>query len=207
MNPRTLIYGNVRALAGRLTGVTRWLLRHPAARGLPVGYFGAGAAAAAALWAAPAEPRLPVAANACQDGRPDLAWPQLGYVLPPTLLIVGSAGEVVLGLNRQARQQLSCESELAVIPGAARPASPEPRTKSPGWPLDGSPAISFRQPGGSPNSGWPARPIPLAEGDGDGQPGDSGHGGGFGAALDRPQHAGPLDGEHEHAGGPGQAAW
>ena len=132
MPQEALGYGNlfnVRALAGRLTGVTRWLLRHPAVRGLPVGYFGAGAAAAAALWAAAAEPRVPVAAIACQDGRPDLAWPQLGHVRPPTLLIVGSADEVVLGLNRQARQQLSCESELAVIPGAARlpgePGDPE----------------------------------------------------------------------------------
>jgi hypothetical protein len=73
-----LSYGDrfdVRALAGRLTGVTRWLLRHPAARGLPVGYFGAAAAAAAALWAAAAEPRVPVAAIVCQDGRPDPTWP------------------------------------------------------------------------------------------------------------------------------------
>jgi len=52
-----LSYGkrsNVQALAGRLTGVTRWLIRHPAVCGLPVGYFGASAAAAAALWAAAA---------------------------------------------------------------------------------------------------------------------------------------------------------
>src|SRR6266536_1407797 len=46
----------------------------------------------------------------------------------------------------------------------------------------------------------------LAGGDGDGQAGDSGHGRGFGAAFDRLQHACPLDGEHKHAGGPGQAA-
>ena len=130
MPQETLSYGNVfnvRALAGRLTGVTRWLLRHPAARGLPVAYFGAGAAAAAALWAAAAEPPVQVAAIVCHDGRPDLAWPQLGIVCPPTLLIVGGADEVVLGLNRQARQQLSCEGELAVIPGAARlPGEPGP---------------------------------------------------------------------------------
>jgi hypothetical protein len=102
-----LSYGNrfnVRALAGRLTGVTRWMLRHPAA----------------ALWAAAAEPRVPVAAIACQDGRPDLAWPRLGLVRSPTLLIVDGHDEVILGLNRRARQQLSSESDLAVIAGYAR---------------------------------------------------------------------------------------
>ena len=61
-----LSYGNrfnVRALAGRLTGVIRWMLRHPAA----------------ALWATAAEPRVPVAAIACQDGRPDPTWPGRGW--------------------------------------------------------------------------------------------------------------------------------
>ena len=123
MPQEMLSYGDrfdVRALAGRLTGVTRWLLRHPAARGLPVGYFGAAAAAAAALWAAAAEPRVPVAAIVCQDRRPDLAWPQLGFVRPPTLLIVDGHDEVILGLNHRAHQQLSCESDLAVIPSYAR---------------------------------------------------------------------------------------
>ena len=96
------------------------LLCHPAARGLPVGYLGTDAAAAAALWAAAADPRVPVAAIVCQDGRPDLAWQQLSSVRPPTLLIVGGANPVLLGLNRQARQQLRCESDLAVIPGAVR---------------------------------------------------------------------------------------
>ena len=38
----------------------------------------------------------------------------------PTLLIVGGGDEAVLDLNRQARQQLTCENELAVIPGATR---------------------------------------------------------------------------------------
>src|SRR6266702_3292117 len=47
----------------------------------------------------------------------------------------------------------------------------------------------------------------LADRDGDGQAGDSGHGLGFGTALDRPQHAGLFGGKHEHAGGPRQAAW
>jgi putative phosphoribosyl transferase len=36
----------------------------------------------------------------------------------PTLLIVGGADEVVLGLNRQAQEKLNCENRLAVIPDA-----------------------------------------------------------------------------------------
>src|ERR1700736_2754341 len=50
-------------------------------------------------------------------------------------------------------------------------------------------------------------PDMLAEGNGDGEAGDSGHRRGFGAAVNRAQHAGPLDGKHEHARGPGQPAW
>jgi putative phosphoribosyl transferase len=111
---------DVRLLAARLTGITRWLRRHPAARGIPLGYFGASTGAAAALWAAAADPRVPIAAVVSGGGRPDLAGPQLASVRVPTLLIVGGSDEVVLDLNRQARQQLTCENELAVIPGATR---------------------------------------------------------------------------------------
>ena len=63
---------DVRLLASRLTGITRWLRRHPAARGLPVGYFGASTGAATALWAAAADPRVPVAAVVSRAGR---TWP------------------------------------------------------------------------------------------------------------------------------------
>jgi len=108
---------NVRLLAARLTGITGWLRRQPAARSLPVGYFGASTGAAAALWAA-ASPRVPIAAIVSRGGRPDLASPQLAAVRAPTLLIVGGHDEAVLDLNRRARQQLTCESRLTVIPGA-----------------------------------------------------------------------------------------
>ncbi len=71
---------DVRLLAARLTAITRWLHRHPAARGIPLGYFGASTGAAAALWAAAADPRVPVAAVVSRGGRPDLAGPQLASV-------------------------------------------------------------------------------------------------------------------------------
>ena len=105
-------------LAGRLGSATDWLgSRHDTAA-CRVGYFGASTGAGAALWAA-AEPDARVAAVVSRGGRPDLAAPRLKDVRVPTLLIVGGADDVVLELNRQAREDLSgCTSELAVVPGA-----------------------------------------------------------------------------------------
>jgi len=61
---------------------------------------------------------VPIAAVVSRGGRRDLAGPQLASVRAPTLLIVGGSDEAVLDLNRQAREQLACENELAIIPGA-----------------------------------------------------------------------------------------
>ncbi len=109
---------NIAILAARLTGITRWLRGQPVAATLPFGYFGASTGAAAALWAASASPRPPVAAVVSRGGRPDLVGRRLALVQVPTLLIVGGADEVVLGLNRQAQEKLRCENRLAVIPDA-----------------------------------------------------------------------------------------
>jgi putative phosphoribosyl transferase len=86
-------------------------------QGLTVGYFGASAGAAAALWAA-AEPDADIAAVVSRCGRPDLAAPRLAAVRSPTLLIVGGHDTVVLGLNRDAQAQLRCDNQLEIIPGA-----------------------------------------------------------------------------------------
>jgi putative phosphoribosyl transferase len=104
-------------LATRLTEATSWLHRHPAGRGLPLGYFGASTGAAAALRAA-AAPHADVGAVVSRGGRPDLAGSRLGDVRAPTLLIVGGADEMVLELNRRAQRDLRCENRLAVVPGA-----------------------------------------------------------------------------------------
>jgi pimeloyl-ACP methyl ester carboxylesterase len=104
-------------LGHRLSGVAAWARRHPRLAALPTGYFGASTGAAAALWAA-AEPVSDVAAVVSRGGRPDLAGPLLGAVRAPTLLVVGGDDRVVLDLNRQARAQLTCPSELSVVPGA-----------------------------------------------------------------------------------------
>jgi alpha-beta hydrolase superfamily lysophospholipase len=82
-----------------------------------VGLFGASTGAAAALVAA-AAPDAGIAAVVSRGGRPDLALPWLEHVKAPTLLIVGGADTVVLGLNRQAQARLRCPNRLEVVAGA-----------------------------------------------------------------------------------------
>ena len=108
---------DIELLAGRLLGVTNWLRDQPDVAGLQVGYFGASTGAAAALWAA-AEPGAGIGAVVSRGGRPDLAGARLHEVRAPTLLVVGGADDVVLGLNREAQARLRGENRLVVIPGA-----------------------------------------------------------------------------------------
>jgi putative phosphoribosyl transferase len=109
---------DVALLAARLTAATRWPGAQPATAAIPVGYFGAGTGAAAAVAATTDVPRLPVTAIVSLGGHPDLVGGRLALVQVPTLLIAGGADKAVLGLNQRARTQLKCESRLAVIPGA-----------------------------------------------------------------------------------------
>lgn len=108
---------DIELLAQRLVAATKWLLSRPAARGLPVAYFGASTGAAAALRAA-SELGDRISAVVSRGGRPDLAWDSLPDVRAPTLLIVGSADTVVVELNEAAATQLRCPKELEVILGA-----------------------------------------------------------------------------------------
>lgn len=107
---------DIRLLTRRLYEVTKWLEKHPAAAGCSIGYFGASTGAASALQAAA---RLPeIAAVVSRGGRPDLANDELYKVTAPTLLIVGSKDVVVLELNRQAFEQLTCVKRLDIVEGA-----------------------------------------------------------------------------------------
>ena len=108
---------DIELLAERLAEVTRWSQVEPGIDDLPLGYFGASTGAAAALCAA-AEIDSGISAVVSRGGRPDLAAPRLAEVQAPTLLIVGGADWQVLGLNEEAAKLLSCEHELAVVPGA-----------------------------------------------------------------------------------------
>jgi putative phosphoribosyl transferase len=100
---------DIARLARRLQVVSRWLATVPEARGLPVGWFGALAAA---------DPAAHVAAIVSRGGRPDLAGERLAEVRTPTLLVVGDRDDVVLGFNREAQARLRCESRLEIVPGA-----------------------------------------------------------------------------------------
>ncbi|MEK9951727.1 MAG: alpha/beta hydrolase [Curvibacter sp.] len=111
---------DITLLTHRLLVATRFVLLHtPASRRLPIGYFGASTGAAAALQAAAAL-GSEVQAVVSRGGRPDLAGRhELAKVLAPTLLLVGDADTEVLALNRRALDQLCCEKELVLIPGAS----------------------------------------------------------------------------------------
>jgi putative phosphoribosyl transferase len=104
-------------LAERLVGAVDWLAEQAWSRDLRVGLFGASTGGGAALVAAAQRPGA-VGAVVSRGGRPDLAGSALPQVQAPTLLVVGGADEVVLGLNRQALEQLRCEARLEVVPGA-----------------------------------------------------------------------------------------
>jgi pimeloyl-ACP methyl ester carboxylesterase len=108
---------DVHFLAGRLVRATDVVRAELADPGLRMGYFGASTGAAAALIAASQRPDT-VHAVVSRGGRPDLAGPALAAVRAPTLLIVGGADPEVLALNSAALAQLTCPSELQVVPRA-----------------------------------------------------------------------------------------
>ncbi|MFI8092492.1 dienelactone hydrolase family protein [Streptomyces sp. NPDC086080] len=111
-------------LSRRLAHAIDWLERRPDTVGLPVGLFGASTGAAAALVAAAERPGR-VSAVVSRGGRPDLAGDVLTEVASPVLLVVGGDDVAVLGLNRQAAEQLSGEVRVHVVPGATH-LFPEP---------------------------------------------------------------------------------
>ncbi|HEY7390756.1 MAG TPA: dienelactone hydrolase family protein [Bryobacteraceae bacterium] len=104
-------------LAGRLGEASDWLWQEPATRRLRLGYFGASTGAGAALVAAAKRPGE-IGAVVSRGGRPDLAGSALPLVQAPTLLIVGSEDRMVLDLNQEALEEMRCEKELSIVPGA-----------------------------------------------------------------------------------------
>ena len=85
---------------------------------LPIGLFGASTGAAAALVVA-AAPSAHIGAVVSRGGRPDLAGAKLADVQAPTLLIVGGDDPEVLALNEKAKQQMTTDVRLEVVPGAS----------------------------------------------------------------------------------------
>ena len=104
-------------LAERIVSAASWVGSHAAARSLPLGYLGAGTAAAAALIAAVREPEL-VSAIVSRGAHPDQLMSWLHRVRVPTLLIVGSLEDGIVEGNGHAYRQIPAEKELVVVPGA-----------------------------------------------------------------------------------------
>jgi pimeloyl-ACP methyl ester carboxylesterase len=115
---------DIELLAERVEDAAIWQTEHEELQSLQLGFFGASTGAAAALVAAARMPGT-VLAVVSRGGRPDLAAKHLPRVKAPTLLIVGGNDKEVLELNRQALGELSCEKELAIVPGATH-LFPEP---------------------------------------------------------------------------------
>ncbi len=108
---------NIPLLAERLVLVTNWIKQHKSTAPLRISYFGSSTGAAAALIAAAQLPSS-IAAVVSRGGRPDLAKEYLSKVKSPTLLIVGALDYDVIELNKLAYNQLTCEKQLVLIPGA-----------------------------------------------------------------------------------------
>ncbi|WP_133743366.1 phosphoribosyltransferase family protein [Actinorugispora endophytica] len=104
-------------LGERLEAAVRWLRRAVAVADSPVGLFGSGAGAPAALAAAA---RLPadVAAVVAHGGRIDLDGEALGRVRAPTLVLVQGADSFVRELAEWSLARLGGRGELDVTAGA-----------------------------------------------------------------------------------------
>ncbi len=105
---------NIDLLAERLIGITYWFLQEERTKDLSIGYFGSSTGAAAALIAA-AKMGDAISAVVSRGGRPDLAAHYLSQVKAPSLLIVGGADTIVIGLNQNAYDLLSCEKKLEIV--------------------------------------------------------------------------------------------
>src|SRR5437763_2866159 len=109
---------DITMLATRLVGATQWLAEQEETRRLNVGLFGASTGGGAALVAAAQRPDR-IKAVVSRGGRPDLAGAALPHVKAPTLLIVGGDDVPVIGMNREAYDQMECERRMEIVPGAS----------------------------------------------------------------------------------------
>ena len=105
-------------LASRLVGTIGWMSREAPTRPLRIGVFGASTGGGAALVAAARVPDR-VAAVVSRGGRPDLAGAALPKVKAPTLLIVGGDDVPVIGMNKEAYDQMNAVRKMEIVPGAS----------------------------------------------------------------------------------------
>lgn len=107
-------HADVPLLADRLLCAARWLGTAPGGEDLPLGYFGVGTGAAAALVATAIEPSR-VLALVSRGGRPDYAGASLLLTRVPSLFIVNGNDPHELAANRAACG-LSPHRKLDVVP-------------------------------------------------------------------------------------------
>ncbi len=108
---------DIELIATRLVATTDWLVDHSHLGHLPIGYFAADTAAAAALVSAARRPEL-VRAIALSDGRADLAGSALPLVRAPTLFVAPGGHEHGLDVDRAAIDQMTTSTQFAIIAGA-----------------------------------------------------------------------------------------
>jgi putative phosphoribosyl transferase len=104
-------------LGQRVIAAIDWALGDPRTAALPIGVFGAGTGAAAALVGAARRPQAVRGVISC-GGRPDLVGPLIATVRAPMLLIVGGLDDVVIELNREALARATGPASLEIVPGA-----------------------------------------------------------------------------------------
>jgi pimeloyl-ACP methyl ester carboxylesterase len=110
---------NIALLTERVIHALDWTRKEPRLAELPLGLFGSGTGAAAALGAA-AERRNEVRALVCRGARTDLAAGALSQVVTPTLLVVAGLDPEAIRVNRPAIGAIPAEAQLEIIDGATR---------------------------------------------------------------------------------------
>lgn len=111
------VRSDIALLAGRLAGIMDWLGDYSATAGAPLGLFGTGTGAAAALVAAAERPAA-ARAVVSHSGRPDLAGRALTRIQAPTLLIVSGEDAAVIEVNREAMEFMKATQRLEITSGA-----------------------------------------------------------------------------------------
>jgi putative phosphoribosyl transferase len=104
-------------VAARVQAAIDFVRDHQQTKGMPVGLYGVGSGAAAALSAAAERPGA-VGAVVSRAGRTELAWSSLGRVTAPTLLIAGEHDQRVAMLNGMAARAIAGEARLELVKGA-----------------------------------------------------------------------------------------
>lgn len=107
---------NIDLLAHRLVDALVICEKHEKLKNLDIGYFGASTGAAAAVLAAVRSDRVKTIVS--RGGRPDMVIKEAAKLDVPILLIIGGADPVVIDLNREFYDSISCEKELSIIDGA-----------------------------------------------------------------------------------------